>query len=171
MSGILFTVERTFARVLQEALGSVGWTAYELSKQSGVARSALSLYLSGQRVPEPATIEQIAAALKVPSDEMQGLADAQRLGAERLARMARYAPEMFLPKQAPDPLDVIQPPLSDLERPVVRRILDLNGGTLEGLNLNDWELLGIDRLAYFKDRLMGLEHVSKTKRVKKAEEA
>jgi transcriptional regulator with XRE-family HTH domain len=168
MGGILFAVKRTFAQALRAALEVKGWTPYRLADESGVARSALSGYLAGKDVPKAQTIALIAAKLEVDEGELQALADVFRLGPDRIARMMRYVPEVFEPG---DPLDAIHPPLSDLERPVVRRMLDLNGGTLEGLNLNDWELLGIDRLAYFKDRLMGLEHVSKTKRVKKAEEA
>lgn len=92
MRGTLLTTMETFADTLRGQIEAKGWTAYRLAAEAGVTRSGLSLYLSGQRIPDDASIAAIAKALGVDRDMLLGLADAQRIGAERLDRIARVVP-------------------------------------------------------------------------------
>jgi SOS-response transcriptional repressor LexA len=93
----LFTDMETFAAALRGQIKAKGWTAYRLAAESGITRGGLSLYLSGQRIPDDDSIAAIAQALGADRDELLGLADAQRIGAERLGRIARVMPAIDPP--------------------------------------------------------------------------
>lgn len=92
MRGTLLADMETFADALRGQIEAKGWTAYRLAAEAGVTRSGLSLYLSGQRIPDDDSITAIARALGADRDSLLGLADAQRIGAERLGRIARVVP-------------------------------------------------------------------------------
>jgi transcriptional regulator with XRE-family HTH domain len=155
-----------FREWLLTLIKAKGFTPNGLAIESQVDPSHLGKILRGVVHPSEPVLRAIAPKLGLSPSGLEVRAQVDLIGG--IERLRQEMPEAFGP---PDPLEAIRPALSDLERPVVRRMMELNGGTLEGLNLNEWELLGVDRLAFFKDRLAGLERVSKSKKVKKVEEA
>ena len=147
---MLFAVEKTFADALAQALARSKMSAYRLAEESGVQRSGISLYLSGKRLPDEASIAAIARALGVPDDELQALADVQRIGADRLVRIGKQVPEIFGVSSAP--------PMT--EAAIVAELRRRTGGDLASIQLGPddhiWALQPEDRHQELWDTLVDL---------------
>lgn len=152
-------------------------TPNRLALEVQVDPSHLGKILRGVAHPSEPVMRAIAPKLHMGADELVTRSQVDLIGG--IERIRRDMPEAFKPGAsaippaipAPDPLDSIQPPLSDLERPVARRILDLNGGQIEDLNFSSYELRALDRLAFLQDRLRGLERQQKPRKLPKAKES
>ena len=73
---------------INEALQMRGMTASELAKKSGIAKSSISRYLTGENVPRSIAIEKIATALNVSPTWLLGYnvtTDGQEIDVEKLS--------------------------------------------------------------------------------------
>ncbi len=63
----------------------------ELGRRAGVDQSLISRIESGKRLPSLDDLAKIAAALKVPAEDLVLLADVDDLGLERVSKLVEYA--------------------------------------------------------------------------------
>lgn len=83
---------------INEALQMRNMTASDLAKKSGIAKSSISRYLTGENVPRSTAIEKIATALNVSPTWILGYnvtTDGQEIDIDRLtddnkARLTAY---------------------------------------------------------------------------------
>jgi transcriptional regulator with XRE-family HTH domain len=59
---------KNFSAILSSAMSARGMSPAELSAKSGVGRSSISMYLSGQHTPKNRVLSLICAALECPAD-------------------------------------------------------------------------------------------------------
>ncbi len=59
-----------FGRRLYRLMLSKGWTQSELSRQSGLPRDSISVYVRGVSLPTPQSLEKLASALGVAAEEL-----------------------------------------------------------------------------------------------------
>ena len=72
---------------INEALQMRGMTASDLAKKSGIAKSSISRYLTGENIPRSIAIEKIATALNVSPTWILGYnvtTDGQEIDVDKL---------------------------------------------------------------------------------------
>jgi transcriptional regulator with XRE-family HTH domain len=62
--------KQEFGRRLFNAMINKGWNQSQLSRQSGVARDLVSIYIRGKSLPHPANLQKLADALGVEVAEL-----------------------------------------------------------------------------------------------------
>lgn len=63
-------------RLLESAMSARGWAPSDLARRAGVKVTAVSRYMRGERLPELATVERLAAALGCRPEELRTAASA-----------------------------------------------------------------------------------------------
>jgi transcriptional regulator with XRE-family HTH domain len=59
-----------FAQWLKETLRKSRLTGAELSERADVSKAAMYFYLDGSRIPGPAAVQKISAALRIPVESV-----------------------------------------------------------------------------------------------------
>ena len=84
---------REFKDLLKELMDERNLKSVDVCKMTGIGSGAVSLYLSGERVPKVATIRKFAEGLNVSEEWLLGYDDVTK---ERLPESARLARSMSL---------------------------------------------------------------------------
>jgi len=59
-----------FARRLLQLMRRRGWRQAEFARQAGLTRNAISVYLRGDSLPNPDSLQKLAAALGMKAEEL-----------------------------------------------------------------------------------------------------
>lgn len=62
--------KQQFGKRLYTLMLSKGWTQSELARQSGLPRDSISVYVRGKSLPTPPSLQALAEALSVPTEEL-----------------------------------------------------------------------------------------------------
>ena len=89
----MLNVGNEFAKHLQDSLRAKGLSNAQLAKATGYSKAHIGRLVSGKQLPSAQIVRDIAPHLDIPAEKLQALADASRLGQERLERAAGVTAE------------------------------------------------------------------------------
>ena len=115
---------QAFGDKLKQFRESLGISGYRLAKDAGLAYSNLHHIESGKRPPTDEVLSKIAPILGISFDELKAWANVDKLGAEELSAIRKYAPEALGLQVLDGGLDVpddIEDEPDDWEREVLIR--------------------------------------------------